>query len=209
MKEFDAKTYKEGKGSFNTVDEGLLVSALSTHHNKLVVLDIGCGDGKLTKRIKKTFPDLEITAIDNSPEQMILATAEKSSIYFQLIDIINYSSPSKFDIVYSFYAFPHIPKSKVIEALKSVRRLLKEDGLFYLFTNICRFDTSLATPEDQQACDITFLNNWSSQINLIDMNEMKKMFAESGLNVVKGKELTTGAKIKNYGDMISWMFVLQ
>lgn len=208
MEQFDAKTYKDGKGDFNNADESILISILSVNQNKRTILDVGCGDGQLTKRIKARFPDSEIAALDNSPEQIVAATGEKNNINFKLVDIVDYLSASKFDSVYSFYAFPHMPKSKVMEALKSVRKLLREGGLFYLFTNICLFDTSIATPDEQEACDIIFLNNWPSQINLIDMDEMKKMFSDVGFKVSQEKTLITGAKIKNYGDMISWMFVL-
>jgi cyclopropane fatty-acyl-phospholipid synthase-like methyltransferase len=209
MKDFDAITYKDGKGDFNNQDESLLISLLKTNQNLKRILDVGCGDGKLTKRIKDHFPKSEIVAIDNSSNQIAIATSESSSINFELIDIVDYSSESKFDGIYSFYAFPHIPKSKLMTVLKSVKGSLGEGGTFYLFTNICLFDTSKATIEDQEACDIIFLNNWSSQINLTSLEEMKEMFKNAGLNEVQDKKLETGAKIKEYGDMISWMFVLK
>ncbi len=209
MKEFDAKTYKDGKGDFNNEDENLLISLLKTDQNPKRMLDIGCGDGKLTKRIKNQFPNIEIVAIDNSSDQIEMATSEPSEISFQLVDIVDYSPELKFDCTYSFYVFPHIPKSELLLALKSVKELLEKEGVFYLFTNICLFDTSKATLEDQEACDIVFLNNWPSQINLVDMDEMKKMITGAGFEIIQDKRLETGAKVKDYGDMISWMFVLR
>lgn len=208
MKEFGAKTYKEGKGDFNNDDENLLVSLLQTQ-NPNRILDIGCGDGKLTRRIKDHFPTAKIVAIDNSQNQITFATSTPSEIDFHLIDIANFSSNTKFDCAYSFYAFPHIPKSKLLPALKSIKELLEEGGIFYLFTNICLFDTSIATPKDQEACDIVFLNNWRSQINLVSLEEMRAMFKEAGFAETQDKRLGTGAKIKDYGGMISWMFVLR
>ncbi len=209
MKEFDAITYKDNKGDFNNNDENFLISLLTTNQNINRILDIGCGDGKLTKKIKSLFPKTEIIAIDNSPDQIAMANSETSDIYFQLADISDYSPEAKFDCIYSFYAFPHMPKSKLISALKSVKESLREGGTFYLFTNICLFDTSQATLEDREACDIVFLNNWPSQINLISIEEMRDMFKTVGLVEIKDKKLTTGAKIKDYGDMISWAFVLK
>ncbi len=209
MKEFDAITYKDGKGDFNNEDEGLLISLLKTNQNPKRMLDIGCGDGKLTRRIKDQFPESEIVAIDNSPDQILMANFEPSKVNFQLADITEFHPENKFDCIYSFYAFPHIPKSKLLAALQSVRVSLKDGGTSYLFTNICLFDTSIATPEDQEACDIVFLNNWPSQINLVSIEEMRDMFKAAGLTEIQDKKLTTGAKIKGYGDMISWTFVLR
>lgn len=209
MKEFDAITYKDGKGDFNNEDENLLISLLKTNKNPKRIIDIGCGDGKLTKRVRDQFPESEIVAIDNSSNQIEMATSEPGTVNFQLGDIVDYSSESKFDCAYSFYAFPHIQKSKLLSALKSVKALLTEEGEFYLFTNICLFDTSKATYEEQEACDIVFLNNWPSQINLVDMEEMKKMIAEAEFEIIQDKKLETGAKIKEYGDMISWLLVLK
>lgn len=208
MKAFDALTYKDQKGSFNNEDEQLLLSLLKGTSGK--VLDIGCGDGLLTVRAKESMPEAQIVAIDNSPEQIQLATKNVAEgIEFAEADITNLSREETFDKAYSFYAFPHIPKSKIPSALVSVRNVLKPGGKFYLFTNICLFDSSLATEADQEACDIVFLNEWPSQINLIDLEQMREMFAAAGFKGADSKMLKTGAKVKNYGEMISWLFVLE
>lgn len=209
MKAFDAISYKDLKGDFNNEDEDLLVSLLKENNIKGRVLDIGCGDGLLTGRVQNMFPEYEIVGIDNSSEQIALAQSKNGHISFELSDVIGYNPEEKFDSVYSFYAFPHIPKSKLGQALASVRNLLKQDGIFYLFTNICLFDTSVASKEEQEACDIVFLNNWTSQINLVSMQEMQELFKQNGLVEVENQKLRTGAKIKDYGEMISWVFVLK
>lgn len=207
MKEFDATTYQEQKGDFNNEDEELLVSLLGKNKSHARVLDIGCGDGALTKRIKESISCDEMVAIDNSAEQISLATKVGSPITFLHRDVVNFSPEEKFDIAYSFYAFPHIPKSALPEVLSSVRATLKDGGTFYLFTNICLFDTAIATAEDQEACDIVFLENWPSQINLVSLEEMKKLLDRSGFKEVENRKLKTGAQVKNYGEMVSWLFI--
>jgi ubiquinone/menaquinone biosynthesis C-methylase UbiE len=137
MKAFDALTYKDQKGSFNNEDEQLLLSLLKGTSGK--VLDIGCGDGLLTVQAKESMPEAQIVAIDNSPEQIQLATKnDAEGIEFAEADITNLSREEIFDGAYSFYAFPHIPKSKIPSALVSVRNVLKPGGKFYLFTNISK-----------------------------------------------------------------------
>lgn len=207
MKDFDATTYKDAKGDFNNSDENLLVDFLSKNNSKARILDIGSGDGKLTSRIKSIFIDSDIVGIDNSPEQIKLSS-EIKGINFILSDIVDFKS-DKFDVIYAFYSFPHIPKSRLEEALASTKNLLNDGGVFYLFTNICLFDTSVATKDEQEACDVVFLNNWASQINLISLEEMRMLFDKVGFTELSNNRLETGAKIQEYGDMISWVFELK
>ncbi len=208
MKDFDAKTYKDSKGGFNNEDENLLILLLSENEDKKTILDVGCGDGLLTQKIKNNFPGSDIVGIDNSVEQIDMAKSSGASVVFEVADISEYRPDKKFDAVYSFYAFPHMPKSKISKALANVKSLLKEGGKFYLFTNICLFDTSIATPEDQEACDVVFLENWPSQINLTSVEEMRELLKINSLSIVSEKRLQTGAKVKDYGDMVSWLFIL-
>ncbi|MEJ0053671.1 MAG: class I SAM-dependent methyltransferase [bacterium] len=208
MKEFDANTYKDLKGDFNDADETLLVTLLYKAQPSRM-LDIGCGDGKLTKRVAAEFPEAAITAIDNSADQIALAAAQPSDIVFKCASITDYAPDQKFDTIFSFYAFPHMPKSLLPAALSSAKQLLEDGGVFYLFTNICLFDTSIASPEDQEACDIVFLNDWHEQINLVSLEEMKRLILSAGFRVERDEQRQTGAKIKEYGNMISWLFILR
>lgn len=207
--EFNAHTYKDKKGNFNTEDEDFLLRLLTSHPAPNELLDIGCGDGELTKKIKSTLVDTLITAIDSSQEQILLAKEHPlSGVEFICRDIQSFSTTKKFDSAYSFYAFPHMPKSQILPALQKVRELLEANSLFYLFTNIALFDTRSIPEEDQEACDVVFLNDWPSQINLVSIEEMEKLVAESGFSIVSNSQRDTGAKVKEYGEMISWQFTL-
>jgi len=208
MKKFNASTYQEKKGSFNNEDEQLLLSLMCMRDAKGNVLDVGCGDGKLTVRVKEVAPGAIITAIDNSPEQIALTQAVEG-VHFECADVVDFSPDTVFDTVYSFYAFPHIPKSRLLAALTAVRRLLQEGGRFYFFTNICLFDTIVASSDEQEACDIVFLNEWPSQINLVSMEEMRSIFKAAGFREMEDRRLKTGAAIKTYGEMVSWLFILE
>jgi cyclopropane fatty-acyl-phospholipid synthase-like methyltransferase len=206
MQEFDAATYQDKKGSFNDEDERLLLSLLQGTQGS--ILDVGCGDGLLTRQVKQLLPQCPIAALDNSADQIRLARAAAEGITFIHADIREFSS-EPFDTAYSFYAFPHIPKSGLASALAAVRKLLKPGGKFYLFTNICLFDTANVPAQDQEACDITFLNNWPSQINLVSLKEAQALHAAAGFAEIENRQLVTGADVKTYGKMISWLFVLQ
>lgn len=209
MDAFNAIDYKDQKGDFNAEDEHLLIGLLRDCKPQSV-LDVGCGDGLLTKRVKETLPETKITAIDNSAEQIRLAQGlQLQDVGFRLADISTFTEPAEYDCIYSFYAFPHMPKSHVLPSLQTARKLLSANGRFYLFTNIALFDTLAATKEEREACDVTFLAGFSSQINLISLTEMKELIAQSGFHIINDQQLKTGAQVKNYGEMISWLFVLE
>ncbi len=208
MDTFDAHTYISGKGDFNTEDENILMSLIKKS-KATNVLDIGCGDGKLTARVHSVLPNTIITGIDNSQEQIAYAQATQMNLNFKVADIVDFKTIKKFDLIYSFYAFPHMPKSQLLSAFKSVRALLTNGAYFYLFTNICLFDTSMVPAQDQEACDIVFLDNWKSQINLVSLSEMHQLIKKAGFTTIENMRLKTGAQVKEYGDMISWLFILR
>lgn len=210
MDAFDALLYKDTKGDFNSKDEELLLSLLHSEKEPERLLDIGCGDGLLTRRVKASLPNTHIVAIDNSLAQIELASQNQTpGTEFICADIKTFTSEAMFDCAYSFYAFPHIAKSDLFEALTTVRSLLREGKTFYLFTNIALFDTTLVSTDEQEACDVTFLDDFVSQINLTSFEEMESLFAQAGLTVLDDKRLETGAKVKHYGEMISWLFILE
>lgn len=208
MEPFDAEGYKKVKGDYNLTDEEQLLKQIKDSGAKKV-LDVGCGDGVLIGEVRDAMPDAEIVGIDNSAKQIEYARELHPDIPFELIDIVDYVSNTSFDCVYSFYAFPHMPKSDIAKGLASVRNVLTPGAPFFLYTNICDFDTSSISEEEQEACDITFFDLWQSQINLTDMGEMKKMIADAGFKIESDFKQKEGIQVKDYGEMFSWSFVLK
>jgi len=69
------------------------------------LLDLGCGDGKVTAEIAPLLPDGVVMGVDNSAEMIELAqsrfTSEYPNLNFQVADALNLNFNEEFDVVFS------------------------------------------------------------------------------------------------------------
>lgn len=105
---WDSEDYEKHSGAQQAWAREL-ISKLSLEGTE-TVLDIGCGDGKVTAEIARLLDRGEVVGIDSSPSMIELArkrfpTSESTNLSFQLLDAVNISSEaafaSKFDVVFS------------------------------------------------------------------------------------------------------------
>lgn len=99
------------------------------------VLDIGCGDGKVTAEIAKLLPNGSVLGVDNSEEQILFARKSFPSdrfpnVAFQVMDVRNMSFDREFDVVFSnatlHWVIDHLP------VLKGIKKSLKPSGRILL-----------------------------------------------------------------------------
>lgn len=99
-----------------------------------VVLEIGCGNGYGTKRIKKYFKLKKIVAIDLDPKMIKIAKKNNAdpSILFTVGDAANLSSTpnNSFDAVFDFGIIHHIPNWQ--DCLNELKRVVKPEGQLIL-----------------------------------------------------------------------------
>jgi ubiquinone/menaquinone biosynthesis C-methylase UbiE len=102
------------------------------------VLDLGCGTGRLLKRLATQIPDLEGTGLDLSGEMLHQARLA-SRHYPQLRPRLRFVqgnaealpfADQQFDAVFSTISFLHYPHPLLV--LAEVRRVLRPQGQFYL-----------------------------------------------------------------------------
>lgn len=97
-------------------------------HGK-VVLEIGCGDGKGTKLIKKYFHPQQIYAVDLD-ERMIAQAKKKNNdpaVSFEVADACSLRyDDNTFDAIFDFGVIHHIPNWK--DCLDELKRVLKTNG---------------------------------------------------------------------------------
>ena len=98
------------------------------------VLDLGCGTGKLLKRLGKLYPELTGIGLDFSPK--MIAQAKTKNIYGDRLTFILGNAEDQpfddntFDTVFNTISFLHYPNP--VKVLAEVQRVLKPDGKFYL-----------------------------------------------------------------------------
>ncbi|MEW6104712.1 MAG: methyltransferase domain-containing protein [bacterium] len=130
MYKWDAEDYH--KSSFEQqkwAKELILKLALKGNER---VLDIGCGDGKISAEIAEKLPRGSILGIDSSFEMISFAKDNFSSknLAFQLQDARGMNFISEFDVVFStstlHWVIDHLP------VLKGIKRSLKPGGRILL-----------------------------------------------------------------------------
>lgn len=70
------------------------------------ILDVGCGDGKITADFAATFPSSRVMGIDSSPEmidyaQQTYPASQYSNLSFACIDARSISFENEFELIFS------------------------------------------------------------------------------------------------------------
>lgn len=133
MTEWDASTY----GRIAALQEAMAAEALSLLELRGAehVLDLGCGNGKVTAQIAARVPDGLVVGVDASDEMIAFAakhfaSARQPNLRFQTADIRHLPFRNEFELVVSFNALHWIPEQG--EALRAIRLAMKSDAVAQL-----------------------------------------------------------------------------
>lgn len=104
--------------------------------NEPVILDWGCGVGRITRHIKEQCPSAKIYACDIDEHKINWNKAHYPEIDFSLI---SYSPPThfttaQFDLIYGISVFTHIDMPSQDSWLKELNRILKPNGVLLITT---------------------------------------------------------------------------
>ncbi|HZP23522.1 MAG TPA: class I SAM-dependent methyltransferase [Terriglobales bacterium] len=93
------------------------------------VLDLGCGNGKITAEIAARLPQGSVLGVDFSAEMIAFAAGHyaRPNLRFQAADIRSLSFHAEFDLVVSFNALHWIPEQD--QALRSIRAAMKSGAI--------------------------------------------------------------------------------
>ena len=133
MTEWNAAEYARRSSLQEVMAEEVL--ALLALDGSEQVLDIGCGDGKVTAQIAARVPNGSVIGVDPSHEMIAFAAQHFDStthpnLRFEVADARRLPFREAFDLIVSFNALHWIPDQE--HALQSIRSAMKPDALAQL-----------------------------------------------------------------------------
>lgn len=99
------------------------------------ILDIGCGDGKITAALNQHIPHGHITGMDKSAEMIAFANqtfpaSSFTNVSFRKEDVLDLDEIEKYDLIVSFSCLYYVKQQEIV--LKNIRRALKPNGKILL-----------------------------------------------------------------------------
>lgn len=90
------------------------------------LVDIGCGDGRFLREIKRKHPEIRLLGVDYSKRAIRLASALNPDICFRQVDICRDPVNEGFDVGTLIEVLEHIKPSEISSFLGAVQNLLAQ-----------------------------------------------------------------------------------
>lgn len=122
------------------------------------ILDVGCGDGKITAAIARALPAGEVVGVDISPSMIAFANqsfSEYPNLKFLAQDAAKIDYENRFDLITSFTVMQWVLEQK--KALECFWRALKHDGEIWI-----QMPTGLPNAMEQALHRLLHSQKWSS-----------------------------------------------
>lgn len=96
------------------------------------VIDLGCGTGTISKKIKDFFPNAKLTCVDIAKNMLDIASAKNGPDTILIhADFNSFKFPQKYDAIVSSLALHHLEKDEDKEAFYSrIHKALNNGGIF-------------------------------------------------------------------------------
>jgi len=98
------------------------------------IIDIGCGDGRLTHELAKRFPEAQLTGVDYSEQAIRLAQAlnGQKNVHFEARDLIVQPIEADNDVAVLMEVYEHIEPANASAFLRGIRDTLRPGGVLHL-----------------------------------------------------------------------------
>jgi cyclopropane fatty-acyl-phospholipid synthase-like methyltransferase len=128
-------------------EAALFASAISRQINKKMklVLEYGCGVGRLAKRVLAKNKSIELIGVTDSPQQLNSALAFVNNERFEAL--LPHELKQSVDLIYCMSILNHLPAVELRDALHRMHHFLKPDGKIIIFAPEARRAVRFDRPE--------------------------------------------------------------
>ncbi len=186
---------------------------LAPHLKKLSgheqILDIGCGDGKISADISTFVPNGSVVGIDPSTDMISWALAqydkkEYPNLSFNLGSFLSPETEGSFDLVVSFCAMQHCSDPR--QAFKEIHRLLKPGGKLLLLVPSSKNPAWRSAKVDISQRPM-WHQYWKDHVPRIffDSEQYKEILSENHFEVLSIEDVSTTDPFVDKQELISWL----
>ncbi|MCH1429844.1 MAG: class I SAM-dependent methyltransferase [Chlamydiales bacterium] len=176
-----------------------------------LILDFGCGDGKVSADMSLLYPKAQIDAYDISDSMLYIARSNFPQKFFPNLQFIknrginlhDITKDEKYDLITSFSVFHTLEEPQ--EVIKSFSRLLKEEGRVIILYPALSDPTFIAAAKEAMEKFSINSESKSSFIGIRDPVEVKKMFEKEGFVVKKVEVVKTPHPFLDKESYKSWL----
>jgi len=182
MSDWDAKFYK--KQARLQEDAALRILKQVSFNGDERVLDIGCGDGKITKKIAEMVPKGKVIGIDPSKEMINEAIADYSHIpnlNFLQERAEGFNFKEKCNLVTSFFALHWVKDHGSV--LKNVKSVLKKGGKI-LFLMVSGGDPKIAEVFEREHWKPRIEKHFNEKFSMITEKDYHRLLDYYGFEKV-------------------------
>lgn len=175
------------------------------------ILDIGCGDGRVTAVIAQSLPNGFVLGIDTSESMLQVAQDLKDKIHlknldFKRRDAINLGFESEFDFIVSFSCFHWI--SDHFAVLQEVEKALKPGGKVFLYFALDhgrdRIDHAINTVVSSPKW-ANYFSDYSKPYFLVTPSKFLTYAEEAGLLLKRMENIVVDETFPNKTAFAAWM----
>jgi trans-aconitate 2-methyltransferase len=203
--EFDGKKYR--KASTHQKEWGnKIIAELELEGNERI-LDLGCGDGTLTRELADRVPEGYVLGIDSSKGMIDAAKElEEKNLKFQLCSIADISFKNEFDLIFSNATLHWVPDHQKL--LNDCRKALHARGVIrFNFAGDGNCSTFFQVVKQVMGLD-EFRNDFSTfrwPWYMPTIDEYRKQVEGSNYSEINVWEENADRFFQNQEEMIAWI----
>lgn len=168
------------------------------------ILDIGCGNGKVTTKIAQKVPQGYILGIDKSDASLAQAqiVSKPANLTYQHMDAQQLTFNERFDVITSFYCIQWIKDKKSV--FKGIFQSLKPGGKLIMIASI-RQSELVSLPHDiiEQPKWIPYFRDYINPLIHASENNYTEYVSEAGLIISSYSEEIKNVIFEDYQTFLS------